>query len=235
MHEDCVTARPLFMPTRLLRLERADNGGQIYIRLETTARSEIGRDEANAGLYSTLSYCWGGEQNLQLNTNSEETLTRGILVSSLPKTLLDAALVTWNLGLRSLWIDCLCIRQDDPEEKALEIARMPAIYGNYFITISAARASHSREGFLHQLSLPSLAVTGFKLPFACPDGRLGSIILSRNVMNMPINSRAWTLQEYLLAPRVLQFTDFQLHWTCRGIAQFEQEDKSALPLRHVQN
>jgi hypothetical protein len=191
------------MPTRLLRLQRAGSGGQIYVRLEITARSGRGRDEVNAEKYSTLSSCWGGEQKLQLNARSEEASTRGIPASSLPKTLLDALLVTWDLDLRLIWIDCPCIRQDDPEDIALQIARIPVIYGNSYITISAARTSHSREGFLHRSSLPPPTAVGFKLPFACPNGRLGSVILSRGAVHASIDSRSWTLQGYLLARRVL--------------------------------
>ncbi|KAJ4026227.1 hypothetical protein NW752_001166 [Fusarium irregulare] len=183
-----------------------------------------GRDFTTVAQYTSLSYCWGGHQELQLNAHTEATLLNGIPVSSLPRTLRDAVLVTYNLGLQFIWVDCLCIRQDNPQDIALEIAQMPQVYTNSFITISAARARHSNEGFLHHIASPPISEPAFRLPFACPDGKLGSVILSTGLVKSPISERAWTLQEYVLSRRVLQFTDAGLHWTCREAVGFRQDD-----------
>lgn len=48
--------------------------------------------------------------------------------------------------------------------------------------------------------------------------------LSSGLVNSPINERAWTLQEYILSRRVLQFTNVGLHWTCREAVGFRQDD-----------
>lgn len=88
---------------------------------------------------------------MKLDAESEEELRRGISVSLLPQTLRDAVVVTWELGLRFVWIDCLCIRQDDPGELALEITQMPAIYRNSHITISELKVFK----FLHPTKRPS--------------------------------------------------------------------------------
>ncbi|KAF5972390.1 het-domain-containing protein [Fusarium bulbicola] len=149
---------------------------------------------------------------------------KGLPVSKLPRTLQDAVSATHNLGLKFIWIDCLCIYQDNSQDIALEIAQMPKIYMNLFITISAARAKHSNEGFLHDISVPPSSDTAFRLPFACPDKKLGSVILSKGLANSPIDNRAWTLQEYILSRRVLQYTNAGLHWTCREAVEFRQDD-----------
>ncbi len=158
---------------------------------------------------------------------------RGILTSSLPQTLRDAVRVTWELGIQWIWIDSLCIHQDDPEEIATEVAQMHLVYGNSYITVSATRASHCSQGFLHKSSLLAPATIGYKLPFASPCGRLGSVILSRFKVTSPIDERGWILQEHLLARRVLRFTDFQLHWACEHASVFEKEDTETLPSLHV--
>jgi len=185
--------------------------------------------------YATLSYCWGGPQTFQLNAGSEEALTCGVSPSSLPKTLHDAVQVSWNLGIQWIWVDSLCIRQDDLEEKATEVAQMHLIYGNSFITLSATRASHCSQGFLHQDSLPILATVGYKLPFASPCGKLGTVILSRDGTNSPLNERGWAFQEHLLARRVLRFTEYQLHWSCRSISMFETKNTGTLPSLYVKH
>lgn len=232
-HEACSKPDRSFVPSRLLRLQ-LDSDGQILVKLEMDAAT--GRRGTTNGLeYTALSYCWGGTQELELNAGSEEKLTCGIHASSLPATLRDAVLFTWNLGLHFIWIDCLCIRQDDPYDLDLEIAQVPAIYGNSHITISAARATHSREGFLHRSSFTPRTRAAFRLPFSCPDGNLGSVILSETQLASPIDSRAWTFQEYLLSRRVLQFTHFRLHWTCRGTAPICGDDPDSLPGIHLKN
>ncbi|KAF5575541.1 het-domain protein [Fusarium subglutinans] len=179
---------------------------------------------AGASLYTALTYCWGGHQELQLNANTTAALMKGLPVSGLPRKLQDAVLATQNLGLKFIWIDCLCIYQDNPQDIALEIAQMSKIYMYSFITIPAARAKHSNEGFLHDISVPPISETSFRLLFACPDKKLGSVILSKGLANSPIGDRAWTLQEYILSRRVLQYTNAGLHWTCREAVEFRQDD-----------
>ncbi|KAL6823390.1 heterokaryon incompatibility domain-containing protein [Trichoderma camerunense] len=232
-HQMCSSITPSFLPTRLLRLRPTYNGVDIVVRVEKTA--DLDKNNVDGYRYSTLSYCWGGEQSLKLTATSEEMLLRGISASSFPKTLRDAIQFTWDLGLHFIWIDCVCIRQDEPIEIATEVAKIPEIYASSYITISAARASHSRQGFLHDASLPSTSELSFKLPFSCSNGKRGSILLSpRTVYRAPIDCRSWTLQEYLLSRRVLQFTDFKFHWTCREASEFDDEDGSVLPIRHVE-
>ena len=47
---------------------------------------------------------------------------------NLPQTIKDAIIVTAELGLEYLWIDALCIIQDDDADKGVELARMGDIY-----------------------------------------------------------------------------------------------------------
>jgi hypothetical protein len=173
--------------------------------------------------YSALSYCWGRDQEHKLKVSSQTTYEMGVAVSELPRTLQDAILLSWRLDLKFIWIDCLCILQDDEKDLAREIADLPAIFGNAHVTISASRASDSREGFLHPISRPPTDGVCFSLPYACPDGRLGSVILYHYSGN-PIHSRAWTFQEYMLSPRILEYTSSQLKWMCRE-REWHQEEK----------
>ena len=219
-HHKCPYGKSTFTPSRLLILVQCPDGS-LCVVLQDMPK---GGDYTKVDRYTSLSYCWGGHQDLQLNAHTEATLRNGIPVSSLPQTLRDAVFVTYNLGLEFIWVDCLCIRQDNPQDIALEIAQMPQIYKNSFVTISAARARHSNEGFLHDMSLPPISEPAFRLPFACPDGKLGSVILSSGLAKSPIDERAWTLQEYILSCRVLQFTNAGLHWTCREAVGFRQDD-----------
>lgn len=132
-------------------------------------------------------------------------------------TSLEAITVTKNLGLHYLWIDALCIVQDDDQDSVQELARMPGIYKGAYVTLSAASASNSSEGFL-QVRPPNGSV--FRFTFKCPDGTMSSIYLyqkpSGSHYSDPINKRAWTLQESILSPRILAFCGQRLSWTCHS-------------------
>ncbi|KAM0275712.1 hypothetical protein ACHAQH_007472 [Verticillium albo-atrum] len=97
--------------------------------------------------YVALSHCWGGRTPVR---TTRDTLAAHLkaLPSPLPATFRDAVAVTKALGARFLWIDSLCIIQDDTDDWRREAAHMATIYENALVTISADAASCSTDGFL---------------------------------------------------------------------------------------
>jgi hypothetical protein len=226
-HTKCRSMHPSRRPKRLLRIDKDEGNNQLWIYLDITPQPP---PTYMATRYSALSYCWGRDQEHKLEVASLTTYESGVAISKLSKTLQDAALLSWDLGLKFIWIDCLCILQDDKKDLAREIADLPAIFGNAYITISASRASDSREGFLHPISRPPTDGSVFSLPYACPNGRLGSVILYPYIDN-PIHSRAWTFQEFMLSPRILEYTSSQLRWICREREwHYEEKEKKLVDL-----
>ncbi|KAH7067753.1 heterokaryon incompatibility protein-domain-containing protein [Paraphoma chrysanthemicola] len=218
-HSSCERPIPVHVPSKLLHIYRSEREESLLVSLCYTASSaHTDRGEIR---YATLSYCWGGPQDFCLDATSEEKLLRGISVTLLPKTIIDAIKVAFGLGISWIWIDSLCIRQDDTTEKATEIAQMHQVYRNSSVTISATRADSCRQGFLHPCSLPPLGRVSYRLPLALSTGELGSVILSKTNEVTPIDRRSWTFQEHLLARRVLRFTDFGQHWSCGTTSKFE--------------
>lgn len=65
---------------------------------------------------------------------------REINLEEMPRTLLDAVTVTRDLGIRYLWIDALCIIQDDLLDLVSEIDKMTDIYKNATVVIAAEGA-----------------------------------------------------------------------------------------------
>lgn len=169
--------------------------------------------------YAALSYCWGGDQPVKATTSSLRSLKEHIEYTRLPKTLKDAVMTTRKIGLRFLWVDSLCVIQDDPVQARREIARMPKIYQNAYVTISAARCISSKQGFLQGISAPGADSIAFQFSFRGPDDTTGTIIcfyeLDRTHTHDPINKRAWALQEQILSPRILWFGSYRLTWRCR--------------------
>jgi hypothetical protein len=174
-------------------------------------------EEGEKGEYAVLSYCWGGPQTVSSTTETAQDFTDGILLSRLPQTLQDAIITTSELGLRYIWVDCLCIIQDDPEDVAREISKMADIFSQATVTISAASARTVHDGFLRPQS--PIRDTPLQLPFQTTGGNVGSILMEqpRNYTpeEDPISLRAWTLQEHFLSQRILMFSTKELWWTCK--------------------
>lgn len=127
-----------------------------------------------------------------------------------------------RLGFRYLWVDALCIIQDDEDDWGREVRKMSRIYEGASITISAARAWCSNLGFLQERDLPQIYAAVYKIPYrrVCEGvEEVGWIMLSEgpihNDLKEQLDSRGWALQEALRSPRVLRFGSKQLEWICQ--------------------
>ncbi|KAL2129305.1 hypothetical protein VTI74DRAFT_7951 [Chaetomium olivicolor] len=96
--------------------------------------------------YAALSHCWGTSYRLTATRESLAQLREGFSPSILAKTFQDAIEITLKLGIRYLWIDCLCIIQDDLADWEVEAAKMASIYRNAHVTISASASTDSADG-----------------------------------------------------------------------------------------
>lgn len=183
-------------------------------------------DSENPVKYCCLSYCWGGDQPVKTTKSTLISRLSGIEYAALPHTLKDAVEVTSRLGLRHIWIDCLCIVQDDAADVDREIRQMPFIYSNALLTISASSAKTCHEGFLQSRTyLPGTGCEDFGLRCKYPGGTIGTLQFSEAAPHKseedPVNSRAWTLQERALSPRILDYGLRQLRWQCRSWHKFD--------------
>lgn len=108
--------------------------------------------------YAALSYVWGriNPQNIlrSLKSNIGHLERPGALLRSeyydkIPHTIRDAMHVVKELGMRYIWVDSLCIIQDDDGEggsKMQAIAKMGFVYGAAALTIIAASGSDANAG-----------------------------------------------------------------------------------------
>jgi hypothetical protein len=84
--------------------------------------------------------------------------------SSLPLTFQHAINLTRRLGYRYLWIDALCIIQDDRLEWREEAAKMVDVYFNSDLNIAASDSKDSRGGIFRRRN--PLATTPCMIPIA---------------------------------------------------------------------
>ncbi|RYP76955.1 hypothetical protein DL770_007129 [Monosporascus sp. CRB-9-2] len=168
------------------------------------------------GRYAALSYCWGGPQVVCTTKETISMHTDSITLNNLPKTLRDAVTTTRGLRLKYLWVDALCIIQDDEADRMRELPCMAQIYNNAYVTISASTATSCHDGFLEPRRLKYKPI---RLPAKCPNGKAGSVLLMHDISELrdepdPIHTRGWTLQEHLLAPRLLMFGPLRMQFSC---------------------
>lgn len=195
----------------------------IQLRLKTTSHTEH-------ALYVTLSHRWGGSFTLKTFKETLPARTRGFTLNDLPRTFQDAVLVSAALGLRYLWIDSLCIVQNDEDEWLDQSTKMGVIYSNSTVTIAAHSAGQCNEGFLWRSRVPSnLHITTCAGGFSLSLPPLSGQQLRRRFFESEITKRAWVLQELTLSPRMLHFVEDHVFWECEhacGVPPNETDHRS---------
>ncbi|KAF5597145.1 serine threonine kinase [Fusarium pseudocircinatum] len=204
------------MPTRLIQV-----GGSSE-RLEDIKGSGFLR-------YLALSHCWGGSTSLSTLTDNIDKFRSEIPHDQLPLNFQEAIRVTRALKIPYLWIDSLCIIQDDPEDWRREAARMGQVFSNAYCTIAATSAATSNEGFLTPRFNSTLFAT-----FKTPGGGLLHISefmedCNRDLESAPLNTRGWVMQERALSRRTIHFTKTQVYWECGNGLKCERLFKLSNP------
>jgi hypothetical protein len=135
----------------------------------------------------------------------DELLQPGALdrhASNIPRTIHDAMIVTKELGIRFLWVDRLCILQDDEEAIHEQVTSMASIYACSYFTIVAASGSDDQCGLPGVVHPRKLRRTVLCLNNAT---RLALNDTAWEEKDNTYSSRAWTFQERLLPSRCLVF------------------------------
>ena len=194
--------------------------------------------------YATLSYSWGsgpqwpwGPQRIERVAISA-MLDVGLPRSSLPKTISDAVWVAEQLGLDYLWVDVLCIRQDDAEF-VRESVKMATIYSEALLCISASSSAGNDAGLFNKRSRSQHKGFAAHIPIERSDGvrpdglvfyqrrqylrssttfpwsaELEEDVYRQDVEAGRLSERAWGLQERICSPRILHFGTTQMLWQC---------------------
>jgi hypothetical protein len=98
------------------------------------------------GLYLALSYCWGKVEVVGTLKENVQGFHDELPWDDLPQTIKDAITATKRLGIRYLWVDALCIVQDDHDDWAAEAKRMSNVYKLSLCTIAATGSTHANSG-----------------------------------------------------------------------------------------
>lgn len=156
-----------------------------------------------------------------------EERRKPFLHTQLPLTFQHAIEVTHCLGFNHIWIDCLCISQDENYAKEMEMAKMGNIYMNSALTIASHIGDHA-SGCFNEHSVSNTTrnkgstslVRGQTI-----DGRLTRLLFiwdftgdenePSDIQGSELQTRGWIFQERILSPRTVHFTRNQVVWECR--------------------
>ncbi|KAI0514751.1 heterokaryon incompatibility protein-domain-containing protein [Xylaria bambusicola] len=165
--------------------------------------------------YITLSYVWGQGERFRTTRATLKDHQDRIPLESVPKTFAHAFQVTRELGYRYIWIDALCIIQDDNGDLERELAVMGEIYRHATFTIFAEGARdvfaglfQKRDPYLYQPCVININTATGK-DVISEQVTLGTIITGPNYLK----TRGWVLQEEILSTRSLSFGE-QISWQC---------------------
>ena len=160
-------------------------------------------------------------QPITLTSQSEELLRTGIRIRDLPKTFKDAVFVCLKLNIRYLWIDSMCIFQDDLSDWHAQAAMMRQVYASASANIAATSAADGTVGLdfeRYPLAVPPILIRPEPTPppniwdipqayYVCPE--------NRDLADGVLNSRGWVAQERCLSTRIMHFTSTGVVWECQ--------------------
>jgi len=204
-HDRCAHTTSTPLPTRILRIYGPDEV-KLHISNEDSAQ------------YVCLSHCWGKSNIIQTTMSTIVDHQAYIKWETLPKTFQEAISFAHRLGFKYVWIDSLCIIQDSDEDWQNEGSQMASIYKNAILTLVATRSPDS-DGGCFTIPLPKYHSRNWSFTDA---NNMPYQLHSRTSLDhwpyesngLPLLKRAWALQERLLSPRLVHFTDNELVWEC---------------------
>jgi hypothetical protein len=248
-HEDCntdPTATPqsnstvktisqnVVLPTRVIVTIPKATGAKSPLLLETNGMK---------GTFAALSHRWGDTQAARTTRKNLAEHMEFIHLDEKSQTFRDAVSLCAKLGIPFLWIDSLCIIQhqsDDPlstdEDFLREAKQMGGIYGRAALTIAATGAAEDPAIGLFGANRDRLACVT-KIPFRLkatdkPDGYFNVSFVpegfKKEVVENPLLTRGWILQERFLSSRYIHFGRDQWFWQCREATLAQVEGQTGI-------
>ncbi|KAI1189463.1 heterokaryon incompatibility protein-domain-containing protein [Nemania serpens] len=236
-HPECHRTSSFLLPHRVLDVG-APGGGAVKI-------VENCKDQGQR--YIALSYCWGGHLPLRSTTSNISELKTGISLNDLPRVFRDVVYVAWMLGVQYVWIDSLCIIQDDKDDWEIEASKMAEYYSQAHLVVACSTSPNPTVPFLARRDPYWLPIT---LKFTDKAGashdlkfqrlrRLRYMTYTAMDHNKDkvhehdfglLSKRAWVWQENALATRIVHYTSHGLVFECKGDSGVYCEELPDTPL-----
>ncbi len=242
-HSECNKTSSFLLPHRVLDVGAA--GSEVVKVLENC------QDQGQR--YIALSYCWGGHLPLKSTTSNISELKNRIPWNELPPVFQDVIYVARMLNVQYVWIDSLCIIQDDKEDWEIEASKMAEYYSQAHLVIACSTSPNPTVPFLAPRDpywLPA------DIKFIDKGGASHNLKIQRlrrlRYMTYtaldhnkdkahehdfgPLYKRAWVWQENALATRIVHYTSHGLVFECKGDSGvYGEEIPAPLPLDWIRS
>ncbi|KAK7451374.1 hypothetical protein Landi51_04745 [Colletotrichum acutatum] len=218
-HDQCKrlpTSAINWLPTRLVDI---GSKGETSWRLVVTSEDPEIKHCQPLPQYITLSYRWGTEpQKVLLSLHNLESLGRGSLIVQLPQTFQDLIVVAHHLGIRYVWIDCLCIIQNSRSDWEKEALTMRDVYTNAACNVAASASSSPAGGLFRSRATKDIRPGIITSNISSQEPRefymFDKGYWDRHLLQGTLHTRGWVFQERFLSPRQIYFTRSQIMWEC---------------------
>jgi len=228
---------PMRLPTRLIYVGKGEST-RIHLDCEKDRDKE---DPKRDYRYIALSHRWGypkddpewknrdGCWTTEGNIAQHQDPNTGIDFTTMPKTFRDAVEVTRGLGIEYLWIDSLCIIQDQPSKEDFnnEALLMADVYSGAYCTLASTGAEGTTDGFFNKKAnrgccrIETTRRAPSKLNPNTTEDKSCTVYIcdaiddfKADVNEAEMATRGWIFQERALSRRTLHFGKNQMYWEC---------------------
>jgi hypothetical protein len=216
--------------------------------VDTTDRCLVS-SEGIQDSFVALSYCWGtpergrpywfrNQKAILNDLKQPNSLAFGSeYLKRLPATIRDSIELTQILGERYIWIDSLCVVQDDDDMKNIEIPKMSEIYASAELIIVAAEGLHADFG-LPGFSFSKPRVIDQEVTQLGIETLISPIgyLFQRESLDQEAgyHMRGWTFQEFVFGRKRLILEEQSVRWECRE-ASWCEDTKDTIELDYLDN
>jgi len=205
---------PGFIPTRLVDLgaETCLHDDMRLAKRATIINSITWHASSPSRVkYAALSYCWGSrtediryQAHTSTRPNTISNHLENIKFWSLSPVIRDAIVTARQLSIRFLWVDSLCIIQDDVSDFTDEASLIGLVYSNAYLTIVPLSSSGCSEGFIKKYNA------------RLDKGISGTMQFLSDWRSSAWSTRGWTFQEEKLSTRLVYFAEGRAHFCCHA-------------------
>lgn len=238
----CLKEHPNCQKTSLLPIHRELPKRLIFIGQDDNEIRLIEIVSPGTLQYAALSYSWGGRTAIQIKRSNTNQLKQHTPWSELGAVFRDCITAARYLDLKYVWIDALCIVQDDRDDWEDQSVKMGDVYKQAFTTFIAASSTNVDEPFLApresrwktktaSLKEPDgtdshvlfrrLATTRGMLKYGPSEAKFTHNTSSS--WSGAVYTRGWCYQEAIVSPQNLHFTSGGVVWQCETIRRAEDE------------
>ncbi|KAH6659131.1 heterokaryon incompatibility protein-domain-containing protein [Truncatella angustata] len=224
-HENCLKRSKTFMPDKVLFIGNDQNPTMHLFNAKFWA------DRGIVDEYIALSYCWGQESFLKSTKENIASFHKEIRWDMLPPLFQDVVRIAKGLDVPFVWIDSLCIVQDDELDWKIQAPKMGDIYANAFLTVAAASSSSPADGILGErptrwhtrTTTITNPLNGVSTDLCVRQRAIDMWGTAREANPDYLDSRAWIWQERILSTRTIVFTKAALRFECRSTSIWEDQ------------